>query len=134
MTRRFEPHRPFELKRILFPIDFSERCRRGGVRRGLGRTVRGGTDSSAFGRARRVQPHAGRGASIGPKQILEFFGPDLKYFRTESLVLYGEAAHRIVECAAERHADLIMLPTRGLGMYRRLIIGSNVDKVLHDAD
>jgi nucleotide-binding universal stress UspA family protein len=32
------------------------------------------------------------------------------------------------------HANLIMVPTQGLGVYRRLILGSTSAKVLHDAD
>jgi nucleotide-binding universal stress UspA family protein len=71
---------------------------------------------------------------VGPKEIMAFFGDDLKYLRTEILLEQGEAARKIVDCAESRHADLIMMPTQGLGIYRRLIIGSNVAKVLHDAD
>ena len=65
---------------------------------------------------------------------MAFFGKDLMYLRTEVVIRHGEAAQKIVECAAARQADLIMMPTQGLGIYRRLIIGSNVAKVLHDAD
>ena len=46
----------------------------------------------------------------------------------------GEVAPRIIEYAKSEDVDLIMMPTHGLGMYRRLIIGSNTAKVLHDAE
>ena len=39
----------------------------------------------------------------------------------------------IIEWAAERaQSDLIMMPTRGLGRFRRLLLGSVCAKVLHD--
>jgi nucleotide-binding universal stress UspA family protein len=125
----------FQLKRILFPVDFSERSR---------------------GAASYVEALAGRfeaelillhivepatynrtlieDSPVKHEDITKFFGEDLKYLRVETLIEQGEAAVKIVECAAARQADLIMMPTQGLGMYRRLIIGSNVAKVLHDAD
>ncbi|HLH42004.1 MAG TPA: universal stress protein [Bryobacteraceae bacterium] len=50
------------------------------------------------------------------------------------LTEHGEPAGRIVECARANSVDLIMMPTHGLGVYRRLIIGSNTAKVLHDTE
>jgi nucleotide-binding universal stress UspA family protein len=125
----------FQLKRILFPIDFSERCRGAAsyVEALAGRfeaelILLHVVEPAVYNRTLAEEP------SIGPKEILDFLGDDLKYLRVESVVEHGEAAHKIVECAAARRADLIMMPTQGLGIYRRLIIGSNVAKVLHDAD
>lgn len=46
---------------------------------------------------------------------------------------HGDPAVRIIETAARRRADLIVMPTRGMGVYRRLLIGSVAAKVLHDA-
>src|ERR1700680_1756116 len=45
----------------------------------------------------------------------------------------GDAARQIVDIAEEQHAGLIMLPTRGYGPFRALLLGSVTDKVLHDA-
>jgi hypothetical protein len=45
-----------------------------------------------------------------------------------------EAVQKIIECAFDNHADLIMIPTRSIGNYRRLILGSTGAKILHDAD
>ena len=63
-----------------------------------------------------------------------FFGKGLKHLRVKKLVEHGEAGQKIIECASANHADLIMIPTQGMGIYRRLILGSTSAKVLHDAD
>ncbi len=124
----------FQLRRILFPVDFSERCR---------------------GAAAYVEALAGRfDAELILLHVIEatynstledlhatqrekfhkFFGKDLKHLRVKELVDHGEAARKIIECASAHHVDLIMIPTQGMGIYRRLILGSTSAKVLHDAD
>jgi nucleotide-binding universal stress UspA family protein len=45
----------------------------------------------------------------------------------------GAVAETITDVAKEIGADLIMMPTRGLGRSRRFLIGSTTAKVLHDA-
>lgn len=45
----------------------------------------------------------------------------------------GEPGGRIVAYAHANDVDLIMLPTQGLGPFRRYLIGSTTAKVLHDA-
>jgi nucleotide-binding universal stress UspA family protein len=52
---------------------------------------------------------------------------------SETSVRSGGVAESIVDFAGEIHADLIMMPTRGLGLMRRYLIGSVAAKVLHDA-
>jgi nucleotide-binding universal stress UspA family protein len=52
---------------------------------------------------------------------------------TEICVKSGGVAESIVDYAAEIKADLIMIPTRGIGLMRRFLIGSVTAKVLHDA-
>jgi nucleotide-binding universal stress UspA family protein len=124
----------FQLRRILFPVDFSIRCR---------------------GAAAYVQALAGRfEAELILLHVLEatynstledlhgvrmekfehFFGNSLRHLRVKTLVEHGEAARKIIECASVNHVDLIMIPTQGMGIYRRLILGSTSAKVLHDAD
>jgi len=45
----------------------------------------------------------------------------------------GDPAYRIVEFAHTHGVDLIMMPTHGVGLFRRLLLGSVAAKVLHDA-
>jgi nucleotide-binding universal stress UspA family protein len=52
---------------------------------------------------------------------------------TEACVKLGGVAESIVDYAGEMKADLIMMPTRGLGPIRRFLIGAVTAKVLHDA-
>lgn len=59
-----------------------------------------------------------------------------KHFRDLNCFSYieeGSVAETIVDIAQESGADLIMMPTRGLGPSRRFLIGSTTAKVLHDA-
>jgi nucleotide-binding universal stress UspA family protein len=59
-----------------------------------------------------------------------------KYFSAlwcSQCVEQGAVAETITDTAREIRADLIMMPTRGLGPSRRFLIGSTTAKVLHDA-
>jgi nucleotide-binding universal stress UspA family protein len=124
----------FQLRQILFPVDFSTRCR---------------------GAAAYVQALAGRfEAELILLHVVEatynstledlhavrmekfdtFFDKSWRHLRVRKLVEHGEAAQKIIQCAAANHVDLIMIPTQGMGIYRRLILGSTSAKVLHDAD
>lgn len=53
--------------------------------------------------------------------------------RTEFLLRQGDAADVIAEICRERRIDLVVMPTRGQGSYRRFLLGSTTAKVLHDA-
>src|SRR5664279_2306042 len=124
----------FQLQRILFPVDFSSRC---------------------HGAAAYVQALAGRFEAelillyvveatynstledldaARMEKFEQFFDKSWKHLRVRKLIEHGEAAQKIIECASANHADLIMIPTQGMGIYRRLILGSTSAKVLHDAD
>ena len=73
-----------------------------------------------------------RGARM--EDFEKFLDKSLRHLRVKTLVEHGEAARKIIECATVNQADLIMIPTQGMGIYRRLILGSTSAKVLHDAD
>ncbi len=49
------------------------------------------------------------------------------------VLLEGDVAGTIVDYARSEHFDLIMMPTHGYGIFRRLLLGSITAKVLHDA-
>ena len=52
----------------------------------------------------------------------------------ERVVAEGDPAVKIVEWAHGHATGLIMMPTHGFGVFRRLLIGSVTSKVLHDAE
>lgn len=123
------------LKKILFPVDFSEQC---------------------AGAARYVEAFAGRfdaeltllhvsgypqyndllpeGPAQRRRRLESFLAKELEYFRVQRVLVEGEPATNIVNYAMAGHFDLIMLPTHGLGDFRRFLLGSVTAKVLHDSD
>jgi nucleotide-binding universal stress UspA family protein len=124
----------FQLKRILFPVDFSDRCR------GAAAYV-----EALVGRfdAELILLHVIEATYNSTLEDLQasqlerfdtFFGRELKHLRVKKVVSHGEPAQKIIEQASADHAELIMIPTQGMGVYRRLILGSTSAKVLHDAD
>ena len=52
----------------------------------------------------------------------------------ERVVQQGDPAIDISDYARDHGVDLIMLPTRGYGKFRSLLLGSVTSKVLHDSD
>jgi nucleotide-binding universal stress UspA family protein len=125
----------FQIKRILFPVDFSPRVR-GAI--AYVEALAGRFDAEVI-LLHVIEPLA-YNSSLGEEPVIEpaefdkFFGADLKYLRVQRLIENGEVARKIVDCAGRLSVDLIMMPTQGLGTFRRLILGSSTTKVLHDAD
>ena len=123
------------IKKILFPVDFSDSC---------------------LGAARYVEAFAGRFEAeimllhvvgMGEHNLAEellprrqaqldaFLADELKYFTTQQLCVTGDdPASEIVHAARRWSPDLVMMPTHGLGAFRRLLLGSITAKVLHDLD
>lgn len=66
------------------------------------------------------------------RKRLEGFLPEL-FAGAIRVIGTGDAAHDIVEYAHSEPVGLIMLPTHGMGPFRRFLIGSVAAKVLHDA-
>ncbi|HXZ57818.1 MAG TPA: universal stress protein [Gaiellaceae bacterium] len=52
----------------------------------------------------------------------------------ETEVLEGDAAHRVLELARDRNADLIVVGSRGRGMVTGALLGSVSSSIVHDAD
>jgi nucleotide-binding universal stress UspA family protein len=66
--------------------------------------------------------------------LAEFESARLAGINVRRVVLEGDPSGSIVDFAHKEHCDLIVMPTRGYGPFRRFILGSNTAKVLHDAD
>jgi nucleotide-binding universal stress UspA family protein len=63
-----------------------------------------------------------------------FLSEELHDVRVKRVLLEGDPAQKIVDYAHSQHTDLIIMPTHGYGLFRRLLLGSITSKVLHDAD
>lgn len=122
------------IKKILFPVDFSDSC---------------------LGAARYVEAFAGRfeaeitllhalameeahfARELLPArqaQLDAFLTDELKHFTTQRVCVTGDPSSKIVDFARRWAPDLVMMPTHGLGAFRRLLLGSVAAKVLHDLD
>ena len=125
----------FPPKKIVFPVDFSERC------------------ASA---ARMVEVFAGRfqaeltllhvlqpltyndlpvdSSGIAEKRLGSFMVDELKHFDVRRVLLEGDPATQIIDYAHSQNSDLIMLPTHGYGAFRRMILGSVTAEILRAAE
>jgi nucleotide-binding universal stress UspA family protein len=132
------------IKHILFPIDFSERCC-GAV---------GFVESMANGYHAKitllsaVQPFyygamgdPGGGVVVEPEELLRdrketlnsSLTKEFAHLSVERVAELGDPAQVIVDFAHTNDIDLIMMPTHGYGPFRSLLLGSVTAKVLHDA-
>jgi nucleotide-binding universal stress UspA family protein len=133
-------------QRVLFPVDFSARNAaivpsvRAMVQRfGSELTVLHVVDlPSGIGIA---PPEAAAWATlIGADRLREngkialerFIAREFPGMRVKGDLGEGDAAATIVDYARDSAAELIMMPTSGLGSFRRLLLGSVTAKVLHD--
>ena len=124
----------FPPKRILFPVDFSDRCT------DAARMVEtfAGHFQSALTFLHVLEPLTYNDLPMDTGEMVEeqlhtYLGDEFKQFEVERVLLRGDPAQQIIECAHSGHFDLIMLPTHGYGRFRRFILGSVTAKVLHDA-
>ncbi|HEY6341894.1 MAG TPA: universal stress protein [Bryobacteraceae bacterium] len=122
-----------QIKKILFPVDFSD---------------------SSVGAARHVEALAGHfeaeimllhAVGMGEHTLAEereparkaqldaFLQDELKYFTTHRVcVPAGDPARAIADAVQSWGPDLVMMPTHGLGFFRRQLLGSVTTKTLHD--
>jgi nucleotide-binding universal stress UspA family protein len=59
--------------------------------------------------------------------------PELDGIAVTRLLVRGDPAHEIVRTAGERNVDLIVMSTRGHGLFYRFLLGSVTAKVLHES-
>jgi len=133
-------------KRILFPVDFSERCiaavpsvqamvKRFGSKLTVLHVVDlppavGMAPPEAAAWATLIDANALReNGKIGLERFVarQFPGAQVNAVSSE-----GDPANEIVDYARDHSADLIMMPTSGRGRFRRMLLGSVTAKVLHD--
>jgi nucleotide-binding universal stress UspA family protein len=131
-------------KHILFPFDFSTRCRRAVpfVAAMASRFDAKVTLMSVaeLERPTSVKPPVPVGASDVWKRLRDLENeldktliPEFVNLRVERIADLGDAAQIIIDFAHTYAVDLIMMPTHGRGPFRRMLLGSITAKVLHDA-
>jgi nucleotide-binding universal stress UspA family protein len=121
--------------RILIPIDFSERCL-GAARFAIPLAERFHSEITLL----HVEPppdaypDGSIDREIPPeKRLRDFLVAAFTHLNVKRVLRVGpDVAHEIVQYALEYGSDLIMMPTRGYGAFRRLLLGSTTAKVLHD--
>jgi nucleotide-binding universal stress UspA family protein len=137
----------FAMKRILTPVDFSQRSI-GAARYAEALAERFGAEvvllhvlppphyefsSMEVGGAVLTELFEARSAQV--KAELDSFAVEqLPRLNARRVLIEGDPARRIVQYAQDEKVDLIVVPTHGYGPFRRFILGSVTAKILHDAD
>lgn len=67
------------------------------------------------------------------EELDSFLAEELKEFEVSRVLAEGDPAQAIIEYSRANRTDMILIETRGTGVFRRLILGSVTAKVLHDA-
>jgi nucleotide-binding universal stress UspA family protein len=135
------------LKRILFPIDFSQRCSEFGAyvagvvkRFDAEVTLLHVVDAvplAYYGMdptMSMASPYAEATLEHRRKEAATFLGDEFANLRVKRVTQSGDAAAVITQYALSNGIEVIMMPTHGYGPFRRLLLGSVTAKVLHDAD
>ncbi|MBZ5593916.1 MAG: universal stress protein [Acidobacteriia bacterium] len=137
-----------EVRRILFPVDFSERCSAAASHvAAVAKKFHAKVTLLHVIRTPRVWygdlPPEELQALIDIRELIKDRQVTLNAclqdeFRDvadiERIVERGEPARVIAEHARKDRAHLIMMPTHGYGPFRRMLLGSITAKVLHDAE
>ena len=125
----------FPPRRILFPVDFSDRCT------AAARMVEtfAGHFQSDLTLLHVLEPLTYNDLPMDTGELVEeqvetYLRDEFKHLDLERVLLRGDPAQQIIDYAHAGHFDLIMLPTHGYGRFRRFILGSVTAKVLHDAN
>lgn len=136
-----------ELRRLLFPVDFSQRC--SAIAGHVAAMARHFNAKVTLLHVVQTRPilygdpvSAALQVYIDPAELLKeaqtrlhsYLTAELKGVKTRREVVDGEPAEGITAYAQKEGIDLIMMPTHGYGPFRRLLLGSVAAKVLHDVD
>lgn len=135
------------LRKILVPVDFSERCRGAAYYAGAIHNVFGSSitllhvllpthyelNYMEVAGALLEEQYRVRAEQV-EQDLHAFMANELPAPHTERMLREGDPAETIVSVAQETGAGLIIMPTHGYGPFRRFILGSVTAQVLHDAD
>jgi nucleotide-binding universal stress UspA family protein len=134
-----------KFRKILFPVDFSDRCRGAAhyvealaahfgskvtmlhIVETLGRP--GDLDFAAMAFEMQVVERTEHFRKV----LGSFLAGEMKHLNVERRITYGDPGRIIVSVAEKDNCDLIVMATHGYGGFRRFLLGSMVGKVLHDA-
>ena len=127
-------------RNILFPVDFSDHCM--AIRHDVEFMARA-CDAQLTLLHSLPQPFGVElvsGSELAPPEIRQEARKRLHEFAAsidssidiQTMVVDGDPAQQIVEFSNKHVIDLVMMPTRGFGAFRRLLIGSVTAQVLHD--
>jgi nucleotide-binding universal stress UspA family protein len=135
-----------KIRSIVFPVDFSDRCAaviphvEAAARRfGASVTLLHMVEPLAlpYGPLERLAFPGLQPASLmakAEKMLDSFADSAFEGVTVWKVVETGDPASSIASLAREWNAGLIMMPTRGRGIFRAALLGSVAAKVLHDAD
>jgi nucleotide-binding universal stress UspA family protein len=129
------------IKHILFPIDFSDRCNTGVpcveemARRNGAKVTLISVAHPYFTGGLEAAP------MIDPQLILDdvkvqldnTFTTDFVGITVDRVAMLGDPAREIADFVAANKVDLVMMTTHGYGPFRQLLLGSVTSKVLHDS-
>jgi nucleotide-binding universal stress UspA family protein len=136
-----------QLDRILFPVDFSQRCTAAAPH--VMTMARDFNAEVTMLHVLQMPPlwygefAASELEALNAQQLIRFRKTALDHYLCRELpaeagvqrvVEQGEPATVIADYARRNGANLVMMPTHGYGPFRRLLMGSVTAKVLHDAE
>jgi nucleotide-binding universal stress UspA family protein len=140
----------FPMKRILFPVDFSDRsacaaryaaavkCRSQAeltvLHAAAGHALYTGVNDASLEHAYALEiAWIEARLTEAKEKMAEFMDSHLHGVPATPCVRSGDPAKVIVQQAHAMKADLIVMATHGFGGFRRMLLGSVTAKVLHDA-
>ena len=129
------------IRQIVFPVDFSERStavcpyvaaitRCFDARLTLLHVVETGGSRNSDAREEAETRAEVDAATRSLEALAEQYVPNVS---ADTIVLAGNPAEAIVAFAGSSEGRVIVMPTRGYGTFRRMLLGSVTAKVLHDA-
>ncbi len=135
----------FPLRKILFPVDFSERCLQtvpyvAAITRKFEAELiilhafsifhdfaYGAESSKAV-----YSPYEDLMRRRHLAELESFACKEFKDLRVSRIFQVSDATDAIIQCVHENEIDVIIMPTHGHGRFRQSLVGSVTSKVLHD--